>query len=1339
MDNRPVVIQLFIFLFKFIAPIVKLIGYFVCLPQVILKYIKLEFIEKFDFKNFIQLTIHSVFYIVYIGIYLNFHFIYFYYHYGEERSFFRLFLAFWVIYSFTAIFYKIEDMRFFIFKDMGYLIYILSYELIWVIILICLILSFGRLPLIDFINFKQSFIFCLEGYYLLISFAAEAIFMSLGLIISHILILLHIINPLSLIRAIYLVIYEGHQNFLKTTIISTIFILVDFYLIFATLVNSIFIWKFIPSVYQVFLKIFTFGKFNNFRVEGYENTKLHYNGEKFSITNFEASISYAQYYIYTKNVFILKPFKDNLKILCGFIFFILSSLIFWKIPQNINNFGEYIQHYNLPLFAIKSLISIVDGLLEITSLISIIFNHISPINFVALYKLKKYYKESNTEYKPPFSILNIFIFINKGLDCIVTLISFLRILCFNFIVSIFRSENTKKNKFQIYFPLLYESELFLSNGFEYVNKCSPKNTSLEIFSGFLARRRINLLTNTFLSIYEMILLVLNLPSLLDPLNSLEYIKNFYFFYYECMYTQIKYKKIKNRLSIRNGSLLLALILDIVIILPINLLLSIIAPWCFFEFIFFIYKNSIKKPFEQMRLFDDENENSQPDTKINFNKRLDFLSENIKKFINGWTIIIQFVSIHLSIIRAYLMWKEFLFLKKAKNMVNQNKTKEVLVNKLSISSQDIVRNNDHSLFKQVMSKNFKLLLKEIIFYPFLISFFILTPWTLYRVDNFFSSYKFVTKFKRFLNLLKEFILDIFTMFSVILLILSVFNTFKILTLIFYSFKKNLIRSATSISDYEFYYKNDFRTEVKNISGEIFKKIIILLMIVFNIILITRIFSVFRRVKRFAMAELKKDFYQIKKLFMKKSPVNTHEHISHNLGIGATISIFQFLDPLSLKNLSMVNKNFNNKSSTKLIWKNLYENYYVPRLEYQVEKSLEITQLLAIKSFENYKEACKTASSLLGKKILISENRRDELIGLYYVMVEESIESLLKLPHLLLIPVKILSFVIWKITANTYKLYNWFLNTRICKNYLEDFFANLDALYSDLKEEDETLNFLVYNIQKIGLINLGLLCFLLLACIISTFFSVYTIFVKLISFRGIKLRALANIFDYQGKLNNFYNSNRLSGKISLLYQYCLGLCFIILHVLLALSPIIYNHHKKLHYLVEKNSSASFKISNSHFWFYLIEDIFNLFWQKNLFGKVQIIFGKYFINIFAIIINLIFLKCIHSFLKNTDIIIYDIVNFIIDPSGLLRVIFENVMANIGSLINILFPQIIILKIFYKAKLQNSELFSIILNIYILFIALYPFYLNFTISLTFFKFLILNCYAFTNIFKITKIKVIN
>ena len=132
------------------------------------------------------------------------------------------------------------------------------------------------------------------------------------------------------------------------------------------------------------------------------------------------------------------------------------------------------------MFIIRYLLGITKSILGIIGIISIIENRILPIHYLSYKKIKSIYKTCS------MVNLNIFVFIQKWNDIVITLFSFTRSITLVFIVFCIRH----KFKNIKLFPLLFDDENFLTFGNKIeVNENKKHDISLSKLLFFYQQRR----------------------------------------------------------------------------------------------------------------------------------------------------------------------------------------------------------------------------------------------------------------------------------------------------------------------------------------------------------------------------------------------------------------------------------------------------------------------------------------------------------------------------------------------------------------------------------------------------------------------------------------------------------------------------------------------------------------------------------------------------------------------------------------------------------------------------------------------------------------------------------
>jgi len=1026
---------------------------------------------------------------------------------------------------------------------------------------------------------------------------------------------------------------------------------------------------------------------------------------------------------------------------------------------------------------IDSSLNLVDGLLEIIAPITILYNHLNPINYNSLYRLKNYYlrqKNSTNDYKkdsliPVFSMLNVFIFVQKGLDYLTTFFSLN--INFTFLIFFIRMRIMKRKV--IFFPLLNDSEKFFQTGKSFlrnsgysinnptgqINSQVPNSSnslnSLAKIDLFFAERRKKFAYYLFQSALANCLIFVNFVSLIDPFYGLKYFTNIYEFSYVNLkdssniknkVSTDKFKKYSNTFNKRLIKNSFKFVIDIIFFFPIITIVVFTSPWNIFKFLQYVINKSITKPITRMRNFSQKT-NTYPkkddNNTIHFKHQKEFLSFICSRWVEGWILIIQVVLTHITVFRAILLWREFLKIsayKRDRLKYIRNDSDPNLSNlppfqrKLSERTESFLQTqqgSQYNLYRSLLSVHFEHCIREFIFYPFIFIILINTPWNILELKPFIRKYFFNDKSTEFSILFKKFLYDFYFSVVTVALLLSVVKTYPVMKLIYLSFRKKLIGDERSISLYDLHYKNDYVTELKNLSGGIFKNFLMILMIILNVILVTRIFSVFRRLKAQIKRKLIEDYSKIKHFFDHKIK-EVKPHFLHKSSCRLIASICEFLPPGNVLELSLTSKTLYNKTQMNLIWKNMFENYYRKKLKNSTNP--EVYNLINEQNYSDFKTACKELSKYAGLSIKLTESQRDSLIGMYNILLEETVNSLIRIPHLVLIPAKLFSFGFYYVGKFILYLQLKFYETNLFKKFLKNSFILLkfDTIVLERNYANCTKERLFFDIQILGVFNLLKLILILVCNALSILCSTLIITLKAICFTRISIPNEDNInqvrFTYTEKLTNINN------KFLIIWQHIIAVLISILHLIILFYPLVYFHPEGFRRLANKNfnisSSDSFKIYlNPMAYINFLQDALLILWNMGYWGRCVFLCGRWCINIIWYLLHHIIIKLLLSILSKSDVIVYDVVNFVCLPKGLLRYL----IFNSKSFLNFaLFPHVYIIKKSENAFIIKNIIGSLLINIIYLTCMVIPFYLNFRIELSFYRFIILNTYAVTNLIKL-------
>jgi len=725
-------------------------------------------------------------------------------------------------------------------------------------------------------------------------------------------------------------------------------------------------------------------------------------------------------------------------------------------------------------------------------------------------------------------------------------------------------------------------------------------------------------------------------------------------------------------------------------------------------------------------------------------------------------------------------------------------------------------------ENIIDDNFNQLYKEIIFYPIIIVAFTTNPLIFYfgfysiksNDYNIFRQRKFVYKLKICLNIIFEYFKIMLNIIKIVILIVTLIKVPDLFTILYY-YIRALFSKDSSYSYFKHlideHYEGQFTKDLNKLLLEALNFYFVFILFIFNLILILRVPSIIRRVGRFA------EIYWTNlkfKLFAKKIR-NTESSVLEKTKLSSFSSICEFLKPKEIGKMMVLNKTINKRVEKKLIWDNLYLNYYEKKinnylkyvelleinnkikieenrlysdfilddtdtieikrekernkqssqaqldvlLKYFEQKEFEvlskkffnksypvdtlnrIKQEYQTKQFEG-KVLCQKAQNSFIIDFIISEKLRDKFIGLTNVMIEETFESIFKSPHLILLPFKIISIPIIYIG----KLFGFF--------YIKIFEStNEIALISAEKKiyNEIIANNIFYNIQLYGIFSLFIIIAVILKTLLTILNRTYLLLLRILSFKNFFGRQIKIEYQYNGNLiitkDIGHNSIRvefeeLSFKefIYFIIQHFLATIVLGFHVFIFLIPTIYFKYKGINNIYHRaflddhrlenhliyNQGKSPFLSGLNWWIFF-EGVFDAFWNLSFSEKIYFIFGNYFLNIVSFILTVsIFIH--YSFELRGNLETFPYYSMI---SNWLELMIEN-LFRLENFYNIIYPQIFIFKVYKfvsrRLKFLNNK---ILLNLVSALVILFPFYLNFKVKLSLFRFTIINTWAVTSFIK--------
>jgi len=1225
----------------------------------------------------------------------------------------------------------------------------ITIQMIWVVIIIAFLVGFGNPLLIEFIIHPFS-----KGFIILdiVKFGFMELFLSLLGIIQLFLIAAHLLNPISLIRIYLIQKGAGRYRFDEEVFHS-------FYHIF--LHDSLLL---ICYIINWLIPFTTIKAHNSFRLMINSN----YNSNKMIKDRFNYP-----FYVHLKYKLILETFEENTKYLIVMILTLLNLTFIWKIKSTIKIMVNYRNSKMFQLFFIEICINSVEAMIEFFFPLVFLFNYMNPINYLSLHmyaNLSKKHKKDNS-----FFLTHLVFFVHKNFDILITYLDFLKLLSPTYyLFLLYQKSIYKKIRISYLFPILFEDEDFYE-----MEKVQNDFLTLEKINNKFTERRLMNIKEVCKTVYEGLITLLNLPSIFDIFSGMRIIRFCIFMVkYVCKPMEERelingFDDIREKYKLKMLTNFRILLKDLFIYYPLSIIILVLTPWN----LILILKHSISNNYIKQI-----NKIKKQEIKRNINlKRCvyscekinsDFFSYLFNKAYEEFFIILKVFILHITIIRVLIIWKHFLFIIKNHRILNQekkeNENENIMENKnFTINLQEISYNvtkinlskqgwsseeinflelilqkalklnRKRDIFLIIISENFKILILDIIVLPIVILLMCFGPWNLRILNKFLCSNSLSLKIYFLWKIFRKILIDYLVVICCFILLISVHKTTSILHLIFYTVRikinPNDVQTKTL---YEVQYKGNFKEEVFRMSKSIFSFFIIVIMFILNMLLITQIPSTIRRTYRFVKREINKDFYTISKfyqdLFKKKEEMNSSKLIITELSNNNLYQISQFLEPNNIINLGFCNKKSYLKMNVNLIWKFQFDYYYKPILEKNGEK--EILSSIDEGIISNYKSLCKDLSEHTKNiHIEFTEEQRDRLIGLRFALFEEFLNSLLRLPHLILLPFKIIG-LIHLLLEYVLKIFHSSLETNLYRNYLmhsfkyEVFFREFGIL-TYLKSEESGKEYFFYNLQIYFLAILIDFSIFLCFSLIGILSALFTFLLKLITYQ--QLNYTPDQLILQQKKQNLSNSQ-------IYYQTVLGIGFGIIFNFSWFTYFYYLPYKT-HFddVISKSFEIEYKYIDVSEAFYLYDFIFNFlinvlnrFYQSTFTNKLLFIFGTYGIKAFYYCVFLIVVFNIKNCLNWSNVIIVDYFSnmIIVKPKFNLRIL--------KILRFIIFPlpmTIDVLNSFNKN--HKNYLLSLFLNFIVFISIIYPFYLNFIVNMTVLKFLVINTYGISNTMQILNI----
>jgi hypothetical protein len=1096
--NKPLVLRLASYLANKIKPVLIGLCYTICLPQYLLKPIKLKYFNNY-FEGFTQLLCHILFYTIYLSFYLNLHFIYLLHSYYNSIQ--QMIISFIMIHTLTTIIYKIMDMRFFIWKDNPYYLLCIIYVLAYLTCSINYILSFG-----GYKDYKVIFDNLYKDHQIL-SVIIVDIFRFALMPILYCSLLCHLINPFSITRAYYKVKNEGISD-VEFWAISLFAIVFDFFLLIIYLFNSIFLFSFLENNYAMFINLYN-----------YSDEELNV---RYILHNYNPS--FPKKYFYIMQEVCINPFMNNMKYIESLIeysFYMLKTIIeklltnsfiskiiknAYKLFQDIFRTGYTILEimYEALMLNMKSLIKKIMKFLYLEklyilleSIITKLFTYISnlfskswEILFNLVLKFWNYFVSKITiifskiwdllselsldfiKEKIIFVLKKIYQIIKRVIEIIIDAINYtwgkfaslIKIMCTYF-----------KNFISFFYDIMNIFWIFLKKSS--IIELIKYILNINYFAFFLKAMLIAIDSLVFVLGYICFLcnIVLNYSvvkeTFLQDSNPKYYIakKERTFVFFNCC---IFYQKIYDWFaavlsfsqlfslhfyltpkSIRCQPVSLSLILGEKVDFNsvsfskrcINFRSIIIIENitnCLYTIGYLIMLPLIFDPLIGFRYFDIfrisfNNEKCNLNREIN-HKIIDLFTEILEDLYNFTFALIFFFASPFFLLSCMLMCyrlqKQFLFERTMTNSERKRKVDEIFMKFKKVLSWDIIAififlhlkisfsfdfwkkfisgiskykeyNEDidiyvQNIFAEIVKDAWREFCADCLLVPFGILTIIFSPWKSRFVVQIFIDEDIDQTIEHKLYLLltvwEDLLYNIFHIILTCLLLISLLYSAQTLFLVI----RTIRYYYSSEESYQIYYmklyKKGYQHSIQKLAYKILSLILLTTLFLINVMLISRIFHVFRRIKHLLLRELEYDFPFLWKIFnfSKKSNFNVAL-----LNQNCLTSILSYCQSYEIFKFSSANSKLHQRiESLELVWKNLYYNYYHKKYQTALKSDKE--------PVGNFKKKCIDLHKFVKEKYIISESERDTYIGITNVFLEELIDSVSNIPHLILFPLNLL---------------------------------------------------------------------------------------------------------------------------------------------------------------------------------------------------------------------------------------------------------------------------------------------------------------------------------------------
>jgi len=306
------------------------------------------------------------------------------------------------------------------------------------------------------------------------------------------------------------------------------------------------------------------------------------------------------------------------------------------------------------------------------------------------------------------------------------------------------------------------------------------------------------------------------------------------------------------------------------------------------------------------------------------------------------------------------------------------------------------------FKKCVRITFIELLKDLVMLPFGLLLIIIAPWRIFeaysiyrsqidRIPTYYNEKRVIPSRRRdiFDQLGSVFTVDFIGLLELIILVFSIYKI-PAVCLIIFNYFKNLNNEEQYFS-----FKKSLDIEFNKLMTVTIKALAIITII----ILFLRIPKAFKRLQRYQKKQTAQKKAQIKQKKLEARVPQENQQTLNDIKWDTYGVMCQFLTVQDLAHLSQVNKKFYALNQKDFYWEYQYKRDYAGH-KGQIEN-------------HTFKEKC--VAAYVSKKVYVPEQpltqeKRDDLYGVMYILYDEAIKSIKWAPHILLLPVKLLTLAL-----------------------------------------------------------------------------------------------------------------------------------------------------------------------------------------------------------------------------------------------------------------------------------------------------------------------------------------